>query len=838
MFGQFCFKRFVTISISFLFLLSVSPLLAQQTVVSGKITDAETGDAIPFANVIFKNTSTGTTTNFEGQYEIATEERVDTLVVSYIGYIYKEKPVQAGITQVINFQLSPDVVSLQEVVFYAGENPAFEILRKLQSHRNVNDRKNLEAYEYESYTKTEIDINHLTEKSLQNKLIKKVMEAVDSVGRVTGDDGRPVIPVFLSETVSRMYHRNNPDLQRENVIKAKVNGVGLEADSWLSQLTGSSFQQYNFYNNWMNIVDKEFVSPIATTGRIYYEYELSDSTYVGNDFCYRIDFFPKSEQDLAFNGTLWITQKEYALRQIDVTVDERANLNYIDKIKIQQELTLTPAGAWLPLKTRVLIDTEEIGNLPGLLAKFYSSNRDFVVNDLKPGRFYETDVSVEELAYQFDSAYWQEHRHERLTEGELVMYAMIDTLNKTPVIRTYATIIDTIINGYKPVGDVDIGPYLFLYALNSEEGHRFRLGFRTNSGFSSHWVLRGYGAYGTGDQRFKYGAGVDFILSRTPWAQISVDYAHDLSQIGVYAEDLSEDNYIFYAGTFFGDLSRAYLYDRSSLSLFRQLPIGFSSKITLRQEKFNPLFNFAYVKDPIDQNAILEDRFTNTELMTEIRFARDEEFIQQGNRRVSLGTVKWPVVKARYTLGLENLLEGDFRYHKLEGSISQDLKMGFLGTSHYEIEGSYIFNRLPYPLLEVHLGNESLFYSTAAYNTMNRNEFISDHYVALHYQHHFQGFILNRIPLMKKLKWRLLASANVLYGGMREENRSILPETDSQGNPVDGFGFLDHRPFVEVGYGIENIFRIGRIDAFHRLTYLDNPNVTKFGIKISFQLIL
>ncbi|WPP53393.1 DUF5686 and carboxypeptidase-like regulatory domain-containing protein [Catalinimonas niigatensis] len=812
-------------------------IIAQNIVISGKVIDAETGDAVPFANVTFKSNGKGTNTDFEGTYRLEGTVQPDSLLVSYVGYVSKTKPIGTAPQQEINFQLNPDIISLQEVIFYAGENPAFELLRRVDQRRKQHDRSQLSAYEYESYTKVEIDVDHLPDKEKQGKLVRKITDKLDSLQQISGEDGKPIIPVFLSETISRTYYKTNPELHRENILKTKVSGVGLEADNWLSQVTGSTFQQYNFYQNWLNIVGKDFISPIASTGKVYYEYELSDSLLIGEDFCYRLDFFPKSEQDLAFRGTVWITKNEYALKQADVQISQKANLNYIEQIRIQQTMVKDSSGAWLPEKTRVLIDSEEFGNTPGLLAKFYSSNQDFVVNNLQESRFYETDVSMLENAYESDDSYWLQNRHEQLTDTELQLYDMIDTLNQIPVIKTYSTILDTFINGYKPVGNIDIGPYLYAYANNTIEGHRMRLGFRTNSGFSKKWTLRGYGAYGTQDQEWKYGAGVDFILSRTPWATVSVDHSHDLSQIGIYAEELQAENYIFYASSFFGDLDRAYMYDRTSVKLYRQLPFGLSSTVAFRHEWFDPLFDFAYLKDPSDALSIQDGRFTTSEIRLEARFARDEQFLQQGNRRLSLGTTRWPIFKARYIIGLEDVLGSDFNYQKMEGSISQRLKMGLLGTSTYEIEGGYTFDALPYPLLNIHLGNESSFYSTAGYSTMNRNEFISDHYVALHYKHSFQGFILNRIPVMKKLKWRLLATSNVLYGGIREENRKILAETDLNGNTIPTFTSLGNKPFVEVGYGIENIFRVVRVDAFHRLTYRDNPEASKFKVMVSFQFI-
>ncbi|WKN33410.1 DUF5686 family protein [Porifericola rhodea] len=814
--------------------------VAQELVVSGKVTDAETGDAVPFANVVLKSTGKGTNTDFDGifQLQLPAHSQQDTLQISYVGYISKSRAFTPAKSQTINIQLSPDVVSLQEVVFYAGENPAFEILRRLDKRRDINNRSKLDAYEYESYTKVEIDIDHLPEKERQSSFLRKVTDRLDSLQQVLGEDGKPIIPVFLSETVSQVYHKNNPDLRRENILKTKISGVGLQADSWLAQITGSTFQQYNFYQNWLNIVGKEFISPIASGARLYYEYDLSDSLYVGKDYCYRLDFFPKSEQDLAFRGTVWITKEEYALKQVDVQITEKANLNYIEQIRIQQTLTKDSSEAWLPEKTRVLIDSEEFGNTPGLLAKFYSSNRDFVVNREHDSRFYETNVSVLETAYETDESYWQQNRHEQLTSSELQLYDMIDTLNQIPVVKTYATILDTFISGYKPIGKIDIGPYLYTYANNTVEGHRGRLGFRTNSNFSKRWTLRAYGAYGTLDKQWKYGAGVDYILSRAPWATVSIDHSHDLSQIGIYAEELQNENYIFYASSFFGDLDRAYRFDRTSISLFRQLPLGLSTTATFRHEWFEPLFNFAYLENPSDALSVQDGRFTTSEIRLEAKFARDEQFVQQGNRRLSLGTLRWPVFKLKYTIGLEGVLSSDFAYRKLEGSISQRLKMGILGTSTYELEGGYIFDALPYPLLKIHLGNESSFYSTAAYSTMNRIEFISDHYAALHYKHSFQGFILNRVPLIKKLKWRLLATTNVLYGGIREENKKILAETDLAGNPIPTFGYLGDKPFVEVGYGVENIFRVVRVDAFHRLTYRNNSAASKFKVMLSFQFIL
>ncbi|WP_202246039.1 DUF5686 and carboxypeptidase-like regulatory domain-containing protein [Fulvivirga sediminis] len=813
-------------------------VFAQKTVVSGKITDAGSGDPIPFANVMFKGTDIGTTTSFEGQYTIETSKRVDSLVVSYIGYITKTKAV-SNTVQKLDFQLEENVVNLQEVVFVAGENPAYEIMRNVIRNKDKNDKRSLDAYEYETYSKTEVDVDNITDKFKKRKIMQKIISVMDSVERMAGEDGQPILPIFISESLSKTYYRNNPKLKYENILKTKITGVGIEDGTLVSQFIGSSFQEYNFYQNWLNIVSKEFVSPMADGWRLYYDYDLTDSAYVDSDFCYRLDFFPKSEQDLAFKGTMWITKKDYALKQMDATVTQTANLNYIEKIKIQQELAPTKAGPWIPVKNRVLLDIGEVTeNMAGVLAKFYTSNRNIMVDDPKDQTFYAQPIKIEEdFNINNGNDFWNEHRHEPLSSTELNVYKMIDTLKSIPVVKTYTEILKVAINGYKKVGKLDIGPYLNLYANNTVEGHRFQLGFRTNIDFSDKWVLGGRLAYGTEDEQFKYQAFVENIIDRRKWTTIRAEYTKDIDQVGLAAEDLM-GNYIFLAATKFGKLIRPYRYEQAKLSAQRELFKGFTPKLVFNYKTFNPLYNFAYYTQP-GPDAPLATAFKTSEAIVEARYAKDEVFVQDDNNRISLGTLKWPIFTMRYTRGLKGVLGSDFNYNKLGLNVFNDLKMGFFGTSTISITGEHVFESLPYPLLKAHVGNESIFYTNAAFNLMNYSEFVSDTYVSLNYNHYFQGFILNRVPLMRKLKWRLLATANVIYGQLSDKNLALIPPNTITGEEMPPIhSFQKNKPYVEVGYGVENIFKIIRVDFLHRLNYLDNPDVSNFGVKISFQFIL
>lgn len=822
-----------------LFLMIAFAAESQTVTISGKVTDAATGDPIPFVNIYFPGTSIGTTSSFEGLYQLVVTDPGDSISASYIGYITRTKPLPSGTAVTIDFQLEENVISLDEVVFTAGENPANPILRKVVDNKRINDKRVLEAYEYETYTKIEIDVDNISDSFRERKFMQKISQVMDSVDQIAGEDGKPILPMFISESLSQFYYRQMPRLQHEKIVKTRIRGVGVEDGTLVSQFIGSSFQQYNFYENWLNIVGKEFVSPIADGWRIYYDYDLVDSSYVGDDFCYRLDFFPKSEQDLAFTGSMWITTADYALKQIDATVARSANLNYIEKIKIQQELEKSTAGAWLPVKNRVLLDIGEITKgMAGVLAKFYTSNKDITVNEPRDVKFFVRPIEVmEDFKIGSSDDYWQAKRHEPLSPTEISVYQMIDTLNNIPVVRTYTDILKVVVNGYKRFGKFDAGPYLALYTNNSIEGNRIQLGGRTNIHFSDKWVFGGYVAYGFKDQTFKYRAFAEHIFDRFRWSTVRVEHTRDIDQVGLEAENLM-NNFIFLTATRFGDLNRPYRFSKSSVTVQREVWKGITPQLTLRHKQYEPLFNFSYYKE----NNIAEDNkatnFQTTEAVVQLRFARDELYVQDENQRISLGTQKWPVFTVRYIRGIQNFLGGDFGYNRLGVNISNNLNMGILGTSNISLSAEKIFETVPYPLLANHIGNESLFYTSAAFNLMNYSEFVSDQYISFNYNHHFQGFVLNRIPLMKKLKWRLLATANVLYGRLSENNLGLLPEFTTEGLPTEPIGALGRSPYVELGYGVENIFKVLRVDFFHRLTYLDNPNVDKFGVKVSFQFIL
>lgn len=806
-----------------------------QFILKGKVTDAETGDPIAFASVFQKGKTSGITTDFEGNYFLQVPSLADSLSVSYLGYSTQSKVLTKEVNQTLNFQLRPVAFELGTFVFEAGENPAFEVIRKAVEKQKVYDKRSLDTYQTKNYTKIEIDIDNLSEDFNQRKSVRSVTAVLDSIRQLTNEEGEKILPVFFSETVSSFYYRNNPELRKEVIEKTKVTGVGITDGSTTSQITGSVFQEYNFYKNWLSILNKDFISPIAEGWKTYYDYDLLEDVLVGQDSCYKLQVYPRREQDLAFTGTIWIKKSDYSLKQVDLTIPKAANLNFVDRIKIQQELVATTSGALMPSKTRVLLKIGQLtDNSAGLLAKFYTATDSIVVNQPLETSFFDQAVILKPDFNQVSADYWKNRRPDPLSEEELAVLQMVDTLKKIPIIRFYSEGLKFFATGYLPVKKLDLGPWTEFGNYNNVEGLRLGFGLRTNYSFSNKFLMEGYGAYGTVDQSWKYKVGATWILSRKHWTTLGVRVGRELDQVGLEMENL-EGNSIFLAASRFGTLRRPFVSTNQRFTFQREFFKGFLVTSILNKSQFDPLFDFYYYEQG---SKALRTSFQTTEIRTGIRYGRDEIILINDNTRTSLGTSKWPVVELNYAQGIPSL-GAELSYSKLNFYLYHRINLGILGVGRYEIDAGKIWGEVPYPLLKNHLGNETFFYTTAAFNTMNFNEFASDRFMSLRYRQSFEGFLFNSIPLIKKLKWRMVGNANVLMGSVRDQNILNLPQTAPDGRGLESFGRLDPKvPYVELGYGIENIFRFFRIDFFHRMSYLDNPEARPFLVKLSAQIIL
>ena len=801
--------------------------LAQKTIVSGTVFDAESGESLPFVNVAFMNSKIGTTTDINGHYYIETYYATDTLLATYVGYLVGKQKVRKDESQHLDFRLQKGDVSLQEVVVDYKGNPADIIFEHLVENKAANNRKKLSAYEYEVYNKIEFDLNNVNEGLRDRRYMRNfkfIFDYVDST------DDKPYLPMFMTESISKFTYRKDPRSRKEVILASKVSGL---PQNNIAQFLGDMYQNVNLYDNYINLFERNFVSPIADFGQRYYKYYLVDSAFIGSHWCYRLDFRPRRLQEMTFIGSMWVNDTTYAVKKIDMSFPDDINFNYVRKIYLEQEYELVDGEAWMLTRDYILADLNLSNKQMGVYGRKTTTYRDFVINQPKDEAFFSgiDNVTVDPHAQEREAAYWQEKRHIPLSENETKLYEMVDSIRHVPAFNNLVNTVRFLFSGYTKVGPVEFGKYYKIYSYNPIEGQRFRLGMRTSKDFSESFRLQGHVAYGLTDERFKYGISGEFLLSEQPRQLLNLGYKNDLEQLGQSRNAFTEDNILssYLRRTPRNKLTNVEAY---SISYEREWFRGFTTRIFGRLREMTALGALNYLtlgeaRNPaiiIDQGHIRDANFG-----VYMRMAYRENFIFSGLERYSIGS-DYPIFEALFERGLSGVYRSQYDYDIIKLAVKDNVKFGIMGNVDYRLEGGKYFGALPYPLLELHPGNESWFFDREAFNLMNYFEFASDEYVSLFLTYHLDGMLFNKIPLFRRLKWREVLAARSAWGSLNRAEHSqalLLPETMYS---------LENTPYLEASAGVENIFKIFRVDFLKRFTHLHHPNIATFGIRVMAEL--
>jgi len=812
------------LQLALLFFLFASPLIAQKTIVKGKVIDSDSKQGLPFVNVIFQDSKIGTTTDLDGFFEISTYYPTDSLIATYVGYTPQTLKIKKDQSQEVTFEMSTGNIKLDEVVIEYTGNPAHDILEKINRNKEANNREKYDYYKYEVYNKVEFDINNITEEFKNKKIFKNFQFIFDYVDTT---DEKAFLPMFMTESVSDFYYRRNPKSEKEYIKASNISGNINES---ITQFLGDMYQKVNIYENYISVFGKSFVSPIANNGLSYYRYYIQDTVVIDGNYCFEIDFLPKRKQEPVFRGTMWVNDTTYAIKQIEATIDSNANINFINGFRVKQTYNKVDGQYWMLSKDNLVVDFQLAEKVMGMYGRKSTSYRDFVVNEPHPEGIYSgiDNVTVLEGANRKAENYWDTARHESLTANQAGIYEMIDSVENVPAFKTFIDVIQLIFTGYKEYGKIELGPYFKLYSWNPVEGSRFRFGGRTSNDFSTRLQLDGYLAYGTRDEIFKYGGGFMYKLDDNPRQFVDFHYKNDLEQLGLSQNTFSQDNIL---SSFLRrqPLEQLTNVEEYRFSYSREWITGFESRIYFIQRSMSPRGTLEYRRFNDDPEVgFFQDQFLNTsEISFYTRFAYKERFVDGEFTRISLGS-DYPILEFQLGIGINGLLDGDYDYQKYELAISDNFSTGVYGKTEYRLTAGQYFGTLPYPLLEIHNGNESYFYDQQAFNLMNFFEFISDRYATLMITHHFEGYFLNKIPLFRKLKWREVISYRTVAGSLSDANRAEMVL------PADFYEL--NQPYMEVAAGLENIFKIFRVDALWRLNYLDHPDIAKFGIRAAFEI--
>ena len=812
-------------SLLVLFVLCTANTMAQKTIVVGKVYEAESGNTMPYANVFFKDSKIGTITDEAGTYRIETYYPTDSLVVTVLGFKRLAYKAKTDKSQVIDFPLEVAGISLGTVEITAdrkAKDPAVELMKKVVRNKRANNREKLSAYEYDVYNKIEFDMNNINEKFTNQKVMKPFDFVFDNIDSTTEE--KPFLPIFLTESFSRYFYRKSPKSSMEIISATKVAGVKNES---VSQFLGDMYQNTNVYENYVDAFGKSFVSPLSDFGFASYKYYLLDSAIMSSKKCYKIAFIPRRKHELVFEGEMWIHDTTYAVKQIDAEIVEGANINWINTFSVHHEYEQVDNEVWMLTKENVVVDFNVSEKAIGFYGRKTTLFSNFILNEQKENSFYSTfnNIVVSDSASDFCEEFWQEKRPERLSDNEYKVYEMVDTIQQIRAFRTYVDLITLFVNGHYEMKYVDLGPYFTAFSFNQVEGARLRIGGRTNSDFSTRLGIEGYLAYGTKDKRFKYKAAGRYFMSKSPRQTLSLSAQNDLEQLGQSANAWRTDNIL--SSVFRRAPFRFNAFEEYKGGYEIEYFPGFSTKFEFARKDMYSVGDVLFIKTASDGSLYDINRLSTAQINISARFAYREKFISGDLDRISMGT-RYPIFEVNAQFGINGFLGGDYEYQRLSFRISDRFPINPIGQSEVVIEAGKIWGTLPYPLLQMFPGNQTYFYDEFAFNLMNYYEFIADEWVTLLYTHHFNGIMFNKVPLFRKLKWREVATFRGAVGGLSNSHKT---ELEFPNNLYDL-----NKPYFEAGVGVENILKIFRVDALWRLSYLNNPNVVPFGVRLTFQI--
>lgn len=781
----------------------------------GKVTDGATGEGIPFATVFFPGTGAGTAADLDGNFVLKFENLPsDTLRIEAVGYKGVRKLLNKS-KKAYNYIIEMDraVMALDEVTVRAGEDPAVLLMRKIIERKPYNDPDKVENYSYEAYNRLEADLQRLTKDQFEKiPLLKSYSFIYNNLDTVS--ESKPYLPLYLTETLSDYYFRRKPKKTREIIKASMVKGVNNEN---VSKFLGTFHQNLNVYKSYVPVFDKKFVSPISDEGLLFYKYRIKDTQVAYGHNIILVQYTPKRPLENCFTGDFWVVDSIYALQRVSMEVAKDVNVNWLENVALYQEFAPVQDSVWFCVKDKFIagFTAYKSKKLPGMIGRKTTTYHHIKINSDSVDRMLD-DPKIKQDVVRLDSArhmsddWWNKNRPDTLSKNETAIYKMVDTINQMPITTAYKNLITFIATGVKDVGPIQLGPYYNIYSRNTVEGSRFRLTIGTPRSVKD-FHFDAYAAYGLRDERFKYGLSGKWMIKRIPWTYLYALHVHDVSQATNYYDQLGADN-IF--STFFrkhGVPWKLAFTDDTRVEFYKQYFSGFSHKLILERRGFTP---YAPLPDEgifYDINGNATRTVLSSEVGLDLRFAYKEKYVEGQFTRVVVKS-KYPVVNLTVTSGIKGIFNSAYNYQKARLAVTGNSYIAPFGMLYYNVFAGKYFGTLPYPLLEIHPGNEYYYYNRYAFQMMNNYEFLSDQYAGFNIEHNVGGGIFNRIPLLKKAKFRQFWTAKGVVGELSKENQQLNLE---KGYP---FRTLKGSPYLELGTGVSNILQVGRIDFVWRAT--------------------
>jgi len=822
---------------SFLFFLFISiGARAQTKVLRGVIMDIQSGERVPFASMRLNKSGYGKLSDSAGGFTFRFEQWPrDTLAISYVGYQTFFLPLNDSLLRHATNDSLFLYINLQrgryinEVVVSRKVDFGLLLWRKIVKHKESNDRYRFRNFSYELYNKLELDLNQVNRDRLQSVKLLRPFDFI--LNNIDSSEARPFLPIYVTETLSDYYYERDPTKRREVIKGSKT--VGLNNES-VSKYLGGMEQNIDFYNNFIPVFDKRFVSPLSNNGDFYYRYKIVDTQYVNSRRLLHLIFTPKRKGESVFEGDCWVHDSSFAIQKMTLRLDASANVNFVQELSIIEEFSLINDTTWFLSKDKFVVNLTPLGNnRMGMIGRKTTTYKNIVFNDSSVNREIEKNKILEEVVFT-DSArdqpdsFWLSHRHEELSRNEKMVYKMVDTLMSMPIFHTYTNVLNFIGTGYLNIGNYQIGPWYNWIYSNELQGLRVRFDLGTNKGFNKNLILHGYLAYGFGDRAWHEEADALYVFNRHPRMTLYGIFRQDLDYGQQYYDEITSDN-IFALAVRKPKIPIKFInLTEQKLEWFNEWLKGFSFTLTADHKVYNPELNLApiseFVKGP-------GNPMNGFEVSLNLRFAFLEKFFETTFYRTSLGS-DYPIIDVKYTRGIPNVLGSTLTYNKFYVSLSDIVRIPPFGSIYYNLFGGKTTGVQPYPFLNVAPGNETYYYNKYAFSLMNKYEYLHDQFLGFNFEHNIGNGIFRFLPITRKLKFRQFYDVKLLWGRLSPENAAYNNTADYT------FKSLDGKTYMEIGTGVDNILKFFRVDfIWHILpTGQDLSYIQKFGIFGSFRL--
>lgn len=848
-------------NILILLLLILAQAAGAQTI-TGVVVEESTGDTIPFPSVQYKKEKIATSGNAYGRFSIK-RLNGEKLTFSAVGYqeltilIGPNTPSEMKITlKTDTKQLKGVTVKTKRSKYSRKNNPAVELMKRVIAAKKRTDLANHDYYQFNKYQKITFAINDIKPTELENEKLKKKKWLINQI-ETCPYNNKLILPLSVDETVTRNIYRKDPKTEKSIIMGQSSSGVNdlIETGDILNNVLKDVFTDVDLYDDQIRLLQYPFTSPIGKDAISFYRFYIVDTVYVDRDKCFHLQFLPNNQQDFGFRGEIWIlADSTLHVKRCNLTLPKKSDVNFVDNLQIIQEYTRLPEGDWALTTDDMFVEMSIAKFLTKAIVIRTTRMSDYAFDEL-PDKLFKgkTKVLHESNAMMRDEAFWDKYRSVELTKSESSMDAFINNLSQQKAFKYIIFGVRAFIENFVETGSqnhpskVDIGPINTMISSNFIDGVRTRISAQTTANLNPHWFLSGYYARGW-DSRKNYYKGEltysfnkkEYLPREFPKRTLTFTSTYDVCSPSDKFMHTDKDN--VFTALKWTKVEKMMFYNRQQLSFEREEEWGFRTTISLKTEEneacgdlfFKPL-SMVGMEDAM----IGQGKFRTTEARIELRYAPGETFINTKQRRLPV-SLDAPVFTLSHTTGIKGFLGGDYDYNFTEASIYKRLWLNSWGKIDILAKGGIQWNKVPFPLLIMPAANLSYIISDETFNLINNMEFLNDRYASLDISWDLNGKIFNRIPLLKKLKWREWLGIKCLWGTLTDKNNPTLAANAGDGMlmefPEGSYIMDSKRPYIELIAGIHNIFKIIHIQYVHRLNYNHLPTATKNGVRLMMRL--